>query len=73
MRILGVQLDFGREQIENRPPRTPCINVTQDANKRLTNQHYVESGEINRLEVRVLPGSNTITYDTFSCDALKVM
>jgi len=41
------------EQIENNPARIPCIIVTQDAGKRLTNQLEVESGEINGLEVRI--------------------
>jgi len=36
------------------------MTVTYDAAKRLTNQHAVVSGEINGLEVRVLPGSPLI-------------
>ena|SRR5438034_950115 len=41
-----------RERIENKTPRIPCIIVTYDAAKRLTNQHALVSGQINGLEVR---------------------
>ena len=54
----------GRFKVENKsrttPPEYRCIIVMQDAAKRLTNQYAVVSGEINGLEVRVLPGSPSV-------------
>jgi hypothetical protein len=61
-----------REQLRTEPPEIPCNIVTHDAAKRLTNQHAVVSGEINGLEVRVLPGSPKTSPKYFPYISLTV-